>query len=136
MNQPSDKTGTNTSPESQKKPEGAPTQFDPKKLSDILYKNPTFTDSLLKFLLNPFILIGGLATAVYFFWRDRTANSTSEIEKLRDTNNTLLGELKSLKKQHKKLKARLEVLEGTGDVPSEGKLLSPGSKKVRKFYLE
>jgi hypothetical protein len=77
-------------------------------------KDRSLMGTVLRFLSHPFALLGGLIATVYFLTKGKYGNSFSENE-LRQQNISLLAELKALKKKHKKLKAKLELLSGQDD---------------------
>ena len=99
----------------------------------------SFMDSLLKFLCHPFIMLGGIMVAIYFFYKARQSGINSENTKLRDTNKELLSEVRALRKENKNFKDQLGLLPGDQeyDYPiREKKLLTTGKKKISVARLE
>jgi cell division protein FtsB len=127
------------SPEAAKKPElqklKAPSGF-----AEEISKYPSsFMDGILKFLCHPFILLGGIMVAIYFFYKARQSGINSENTKLRDTNKELLSEVRTLRKENKNFKDQLGLLPGDEeyDYPvREKKLLTTGKKKITVARLE
>lgn len=138
MDQPIKKSSVKP-PEVAKKPETQKLQA-LSGFADELSKYPSFMDGLLKFICHPFILLGGIMVAIYFFYKARqSGNIDSENAKLRDTNNELLTEVKALRKENKNLKDQLGFLPGDDeyDYPiKERKLLTTSKKKISVARLE
>lgn len=136
MDQPLEKNSSSQS-ESVKKPESQKLQA-PSALSEELSKYPSFMEGLLKFLCHPFILLGGIMVAIYFFYKARQSGIDSENLKLRDTNRNLLSEVRVLRKENKNLKDQLGLLpDGEDEYPvRERKILASGKKKIGVARLE
>jgi cell division protein FtsB len=138
MDQPLEKSSV-TSPEAAKKAESQKLQA-PSGFADELSKYPSFMDGLLKFICHPFILLGGIMVAIYFFYKARQSGSIDlENSKLRDTNKELLTEVNALRKENKILRDQLGLLPDGDeyDYPArERKLLTSGKKKISVARLE
>jgi hypothetical protein len=138
MDQPLEKSSAKSS-EATKKLEPQKLQA-PSGFAEELSKYPSIMDGLLKFICHPFILLGGIALAIYFFYKAGQSRSIdSESAKLLDTNRELLTEVKALRKENKNLKDQLGLLPSDDeyDYPSrERKLLITGKKKISVARLE
>lgn len=138
MDQPIEKSSAKP-PEEAKKPEPLKLQA-PSGFAEELSKYPSFMDGLLKFICHPFILLGGIVVAIYFFYKaGQSRSADSENAKLRDTNKELHAEVKALRKENKNLKDQLGLLPGDDeyDYPARGrKLLTTGKKKISVARLE
>jgi cell division protein FtsB len=136
MDQPLEKSSVK-SPEPVKKPESQKLQA-PSGFAEQLSKYPSsFMDGLLKFICHPFILLGGIMVAIYFFYKARQSGIDSENMKLRDTNKELLSEVRALRKENKNLQDQLGLLPDEDDYPARGrKLLTSGKKKIGVARLE
>lgn len=126
-------------PEVAKKPEAQKFQA-PSGFAEELSKYPSLMDSLLKFICHPFILLGGIVAAIYFFYKAGQSRSIdSENAKLVDMNKELHAEVKALRKENKNLKDQLGLLPGDDEYhyPARGrKLLTTGKKKISVARLE
>ena len=138
MDQPLEKNSVKA-PEAVEKPASQKLQA-PSGFTEELSKYPSFMDGLLKFLCNPFILLGGIVAAFYFFYKAGQSRSIdSENTKLHDTNKELLSEVKALRKENKRLKDQLGILPDDEelDYPArERKSLTTGKKKIGIARLE
>lgn len=136
MDQPLEKnSGTRAEPV--KKPESQKIQA-PSGVSEELSKYPSLMDGLLKFLCHPFILLGGIMVAIYFFYKARQSRIDSENLKLRDMNKDLLSEVRALRKENKNLKDQLGLLPDEEDEypVRERRMLATGKKKIGVARLE
>lgn len=126
-------------PEAIKKPVSAKLQI-PSGFAKEISKYPSsFMDGLLKFLCHPFILLGGIMVAIYFFYKARQSGIDSENTKLCDTNKELLSEVRALRKENKNFKDQLGILPGDEEYNypvRERKLLTTGKKKIGVARLE
>ena len=138
MDQPIEKSSVKP-PEAAKKPEAQKFQA-PSGFAEELSKYPSLMDGLLKFICHPFILLGGIVVAIYFFYKARQSRSIdSDNAKVLDTNKELHAEVKALRKENKNLKDQLGLLPGDDeyDYPAkERKLLTTGKKKISIARLE
>jgi hypothetical protein len=104
-------------------------------LWDQIVNHKSLSEKIMSFLLNPFILIGGLIVALYFLTRGKLGNVESR------KNDLLLAELKKLKKTNKKLQTQLDLLSGNEERTSQlhsRKILKPPTqrKETRTIYLD
>jgi hypothetical protein len=138
MDQPLEKSSAKP-PEVAKKTEPQKLQA-PSGFAEELSKYPSLMDGLLKFICHPFILLGGIVVAIYFFYKAGQSRSIdSENAKLLDTNKELLTEVRALRKENKTLKDKLGLLpeDDEYDYPArERKLLTTGKKKISVARLE
>jgi cell division protein FtsB len=137
MDQISEKSSVK-SPEAVKKPEVQKLQA-PSGFAEELSKYPSsFMDGFLKFICHPFILLGGIMVAIYFFYKARQSGLDSENTKLRETNKELQTELRALRKESKNLKDQLGLLPGDEeyDYPVRERKLLTGKKKISVARLE
>jgi hypothetical protein len=138
MDHPLEKSSVKA-PEAVEKPASQKLQA-PSGFTEELSKYPSFMDGLLKFLCNPFILLGGIVAAIYFFYKAGQSRSIdSENTKLRDMNKELLSEVKALRKENKNLKDQLGLLPENEEYSypaRERKLLTTSKKKISVARLE
>jgi cell division protein FtsB len=138
MDQPIEKSSAKPH-EMAKKPEAQKFQA-PSGFVEELSKYPSLMDSLLKLICHPFILLGGIVAAIYFFYKaGQSKSNDSENAKLVDMNKELHAEVKALRKENKNLKDQLALLPGDDeyDYPArERKLLTTGKKKISVARLE
>lgn len=77
---------------------------------------PSFWEPVFKFIFHPFVLLGGIIAAIYFFAPWRRAGRESVTAPLSDReNNKLRAELKALKKRNRRLKKHLAALDDEHD---------------------
>lgn len=109
----------------------------PSGFAEELSKYPSFADGLLKFICHPFILLGGIMVAIYFFYKARQSGIDSENTKLRDTNKELHSEVRALRKENNNLKDQLGLVPDECDYATRGRtILTSGKKKVSVARLE
>jgi cell division protein FtsB len=137
MDQSAAKSSVNQS-DAAKKPE--PVKFQvPTGFADELSKYPSVMDGILKFIFHPFILLGGIAVAIYFFYRARQSGSLGSAAENIDLNKELRAEIKALRKENKRLNNQLSLLQSDDeydDLVVKRRLSSSGKKRIGVARLE
>jgi hypothetical protein len=131
---PANQSGATNKPEPVKFQ--APTGF-----SEALSKYPSVMDSIAKFICHPFIILGSIAVAIYFFYKQRQTGGWGSAAENMDLSKELRAEIKALKKENKRLKSQLSLLQGDDDEDDDdlttgSRLLSSGKKRIGVARLE
>ena len=110
------------------------------RFTDLFFKETSFWHSILKFVTHPFLLLSGFALTIYFFYKAGQSKGASQVtEKLREENEELRAQLKTLKLERKALKNELGLLSrGDRDIQrrAERKELPTGVKKIGVARLD